>query len=66
MLFSSSVFLFVFFPIVLILYHIYFRGMRRAQNMLLLVASLLWLAVGALTFSRAMGCAMDCGTTAQY
>ena len=30
----------------LILYHIYFRGMRRAQNMLLLVASLLFYAWG--------------------
>lgn len=36
------------------------------SNIRLLAASLLWMAVGALTFSRAMGCAMDCGTTAQY
>lgn len=32
----------------------------------LLAASLLWLAVGALSFSRAMGRTMACGTTAQY
>ena len=46
MVFSSTPFIFLFLPIVLALYHIYFRGMRHAQNMLLLLASLLFFAWG--------------------
>lgn len=40
MLFSSSIFLFAFLPAVLLGYYVVFRGMRRAQNGLLLAASL--------------------------
>ncbi len=46
MLFSSSVFLFAFLPAVLLGYYVVFRGMRRAQNLLLLAASLLFYAWG--------------------
>ena len=46
MLFSSSVFLFAFLPAVLLGYYVIFRGMRRAQNLLLLAASLLFYAWG--------------------
>ena len=46
MLFSSSVFLFQFLPLVLALYYIFFRGRRGAQNLLLLVASLFFYAWG--------------------
>jgi len=45
-LFSSSVFLFQFLPLVLALYYIFFRGRRGAQNLLLLVASLFFYAWG--------------------
>ena len=44
MLFSSSIFLFAFLPAVLLGYYVIFRGMRRAQNGLLLAASLLFYA----------------------
>ena len=46
MLFSSSVFLFAYLPIVLAVYYIPLRGLRRAQNFFLLVASLLFYAWG--------------------
>ena len=46
MLFSSSIFLFAFLPAVLLGYYVIFRGMRRAQNLLLLAASLLFYAWG--------------------
>ena len=46
MLFSSSIFLFAFLPAVLLGYYVIFRGMRRAQNGLLLAASLLFYAWG--------------------
>ena len=48
MLFSSSIFLFVFLPVVLLCYHLPFRGGTQAggQNMLLLAASLLFYAFG--------------------
>ena len=46
MLFSSSVFLFAFLPAVLLGYYVIFRGMRRAQNGLLLASSLLFYAWG--------------------
>ena len=46
MLFSSSIFLFAFLPAVLLGYYVLFRGMRRAQNLLLLAASLLFYAWG--------------------
>ena len=46
MLFSSSIFLFAFLPAVLLGYYVVFRGMRRAQNLLLLAASLLFYAWG--------------------
>ncbi len=40
MLFSSSVFLFIFLPLVLLLYYTVFRPWRAAQNVFLLLASL--------------------------
>ena len=46
MLFSSSIFLFAFLPAVLLGYYVVFRGMRRAQNGLLLAASLFFYAWG--------------------
>lgn len=46
MLFSSSVFLFAFLPAVLLGYYVLFQGMRRAQNLLLLAASLFFYAWG--------------------
>lgn len=46
MLFSSSVFLFFFLPAVLIFYYGFFRGIRPAQNVCLLLASLVFYAWG--------------------
>lgn len=46
MLFSSSVFLFLFLPIVLIAYYLPLRCHRQAQNVFLLAASLLFYAWG--------------------
>lgn len=46
MLFSSSVFLFLFLPAVLFCYYIPFRGRRQGQNLLLLAASVLFYAFG--------------------
>ena len=54
MVFSSSVFLFAFLPVVLIGYYIPFRGMRRAQNLLLLVASLFFYGWGEPRFLPVM------------
>ena len=46
MLFSSNVFLFRFLPVVLAGYYILFRGMRRQQNLFLLLSSLFFYAWG--------------------
>ncbi len=46
MLFSSTTFLLLFLPIMLLGYHVVFRGMRRAQNLFLLVGSLFFYAWG--------------------
>lgn len=46
MLFSSPEFLFVFLPVVLAGYYIFFRGMRQAQNVFLLLCSLFFYAWG--------------------
>ena len=46
MLFSSSVFLFLFLPGVLIVYYLFLRRWRQAQNIFLLLASLLFYAWG--------------------
>ncbi len=54
MLFSSSVFLFQFLPIVLALYYIPFRDRRGAQNLLLLIASLFFYAWGEPRFLPVM------------
>ncbi len=54
MLFSSSVFLFAFFPVVLFLYYIPLRKTRRGQNLLLLITSLLFYAFGEPTFVLVM------------
>ena len=45
-LFSSAEFLFIFLPVVLVGYYIFFRGMRQAQNILLLLCSLFFYAWG--------------------
>ncbi|MGZ9587159.1 MBOAT family O-acyltransferase [Paenibacillus marinisediminis] len=46
MLFSSIIFLFVFLPVVLFAYYVLLSRSRKAQNMLLLIASLLFYAWG--------------------
>ena len=46
MLFSSSVFLFLFLPGVLIVYYLFLRRWRQAQNIFLLLASLVFYAWG--------------------
>lgn len=46
MLFSSSVFLFLFLPGVLIVYYLFLRRWRQVQNIFLLIASLLFYAWG--------------------
>jgi len=54
LLFSSSEFLFVFLPVVLAGYYILFRGMRQAQNVLLLLCSLFFYAWGEPRFLPVM------------
>ncbi len=54
MLFSSAIFLFVFLPIVLLGYYVLFRGMRQAQNILLLLCSLFFYAWGEPRFLPVM------------
>lgn len=46
MLFASTVFIFAFLPAVLLLYYVVLKKFRTAQNILLLVASLLFYAWG--------------------
>ena len=46
MLFSSSVFLFLFLPLVLIIYYLALRRWRQSQNVFLLLASLGFYAWG--------------------
>ena len=46
MLFSSTTFLFLFLPVMLLGYYVVLRGMRRAQNLFLLAGSLLFYAWG--------------------
>jgi alginate O-acetyltransferase complex protein AlgI len=46
MLFSSSIFLFLFLPLVLLIYYLPLRKWRQGQNVFLLVASLLFYAWG--------------------
>ncbi|MBQ7891643.1 MAG: MBOAT family protein [Erysipelotrichaceae bacterium] len=46
MLFSSTVFLYLFLPLLIILYYTIFAGKRLAQNVLLLIASLFFYAWG--------------------
>ena len=46
MLFSSSVFLFLFLPLVLIIYYLALRRWRQGQNVFLLLASLGFYAWG--------------------
>ena len=46
MLFSSSVFLFLFLPLVLIIYYVPLRRFRQAQNVFLLLVSLGFYAWG--------------------
>lgn len=46
MLFASTVFIFVFLPVVLLLYYTVFRKWRMGQNVMLLIASLIFYAWG--------------------
>ena len=46
MLFSSSVFLFLFLPVVLLVYYLPLRRWRQGQNVFLLLASLFFYAWG--------------------
>ena len=46
MVFSSSIFLFIFFPIVLLFYFVFFRKNRLLQNIFLFIASLVFYAWG--------------------
>ena len=50
MLFSSSTFLFVFLPLVIMFYYSFFRHSRRLQNIFLLLASLIFYAWGEPSF----------------
>ncbi len=54
MLFSSSVFLFCFLTAVLVLYYGFLRGIRWAQNLILLLASLFFYAWGEPRFVLVM------------
>lgn len=54
MLFSSSTFLFRFLPVVFAGYYIFLRGMRRGQNLFLLVCSLFFYAWGEPRFLPVM------------
>jgi len=54
MLFSSSIFLFVFLPLVIFGYYVLFRKSRFLQNMFLLAASLLFYAWGEPKFVLVM------------
>jgi hypothetical protein len=54
MVFSSSVFLFLFLPVVLLGYYVLFRKSRRWQNIFLTVASLGFYAWGEPVFVLAM------------
>ncbi len=54
MLFSSTTFLFLFLPVTLLGYYVVFRGMRQAQNLFLLVVSLLFYAWGEPWFVAVM------------
>ena len=54
MLFPSEVFLFVFFPIVLVVYYALLRKTKTLKNIFLLAASLFFYAWGEPTFVLAM------------
>lgn len=54
MLFSSPVFLFCFLPFVLTGYYVFLRGLRRGQNLLLLVCSLFFYGWGEPRFLLVM------------
>lgn len=54
MLFSSMVFIYLFLPIVLIFYYLFFRRSRKLQNIFLLFASLFFYAWGEPTFVLVM------------
>jgi D-alanyl-lipoteichoic acid acyltransferase DltB (MBOAT superfamily) len=54
MLFSSPTFLFRFLPFVLVGYYLFLRGMRRGQNLFLLVCSLYFYAWGEPRFLPVM------------
>ena len=54
MIFSSSIFLFAFLPIILFGYYVVFRNKRNAQNTFLMVYSLLFYAWGEPIFVLAM------------
>lgn len=50
MLFPSEIFLFVFLPVVLIIYYAFLRKMKKAKNIFLLAASLFFYAWGEPTY----------------
>ncbi len=54
MLFSSTIFLFLFLPVVLLGYYVACRGMRRKQNLFLLLVSLFFYACGEPRFLPVM------------
>ncbi len=54
MIFSTEIFLFVFFPFVLAVYYGLLRGRRNAQNVFLLLASLVFYAYGEPWFVSVM------------
>lgn len=55
MVFSSTVFLFMFLPLVLGIYYILLRRSRKLQNVFLLIASLFFYAWGEPNFVLIMG-----------
>lgn len=58
MLFSSTTFLFLFLPVMLLGYHGVLRGMRREQNLFLLAGSLFFYAWGEPWFVLVMLCSI--------
>ena len=60
MLFASTVFIFVFLPVVLVLYYTVFRKWRMGQNVMLLIASVIFYAWGEPKFVLVMLLSIIC------
>ena len=60
MLFASTVFIFVFLPVVLLLYYTVFRKWRMGQNVMLLIASVIFYAWGEPKFVLVMLLSIIC------